>query len=195
VILSEAPPDAWVDQLVRDLGPGASCARVEHERGRRYEYGMAVCSRWLVRLEEAVPLPNGKGMSVVADVNGCHLRLFVVDGLSNPFRSRLPFLQAIVAACRVARDADRPFDLIVGDFNTPSQSLGLDGLAVEGYTLASRSAAGWRATFPSWLPIYDIDHVWLTRGLRVGSAWCFNGAHSDHRGQVAHLLVPQVSVP
>jgi len=142
-----------------------------------------------------VPLPNGKGMSVVVHVKGCRLRIFVVDGLSNPFRSRLPFLHAIVAACRAARDANRPFDVVVGDFNTPGQSLGFDRLVKEGYTLASRSAAGWRATFPSWLPIYDIDHIWLACGPRVGSASFFYGPSSDHRGQVARLLVPEASNP
>ncbi len=195
VILSEAPPAAWVDELVGDLGPGAYCARIENEPGRPYEFGLAVCSRWPVRLEEGVPLPNGKGMSVVAHVKGCRLRIFVVDGLSNPFRSRLPFLQGVVAACRAARGAGRPFEVVVGDFNTPSQSLGFDRLVKEGYTLASRSAAGWRATFPSWLPIYDIDHVWLGRGLRVGSASFFSGPSSDHRGQVARLLLTEASNP
>ncbi len=35
VILSEAPSAAWIDELVGDLGPGASCARIENEPGRR----------------------------------------------------------------------------------------------------------------------------------------------------------------
>jgi endonuclease/exonuclease/phosphatase family metal-dependent hydrolase len=190
IILSEAPASAWVDQLVGDLGAGASRAPIESERGSRHWFGVVVCSRWSVRLEEVVSLPNGKGMNVVAHVNGRHLRILVVDGKSNPFISRLPFLEGIVATCRTARDAGRPFDVVVGDFNTPSRSLGFDRLVEEGFTLASRSTAGWRATFPSWLPIYDIDHVWLGRSLRVGSASFFNGPNSDHRGQVAHLLVP-----
>ncbi len=42
VILSEAPRAAWVDELVGDLGPGASCARIENERGRRYEFQRAI---------------------------------------------------------------------------------------------------------------------------------------------------------
>ena len=25
--------------------------------------------------------------------------------------------------------------------------------------------SGWRATFPAWLPVYDIDHVWIGRNL------------------------------
>ncbi len=132
-------------------------------------------------------------MSIVAHVKGCRLRILVVDGVSNPFCSRLPFLQGIVAACRAARNVGQPFDVIVGDFNTPSQSLGFDRLVKEGYTLASRSAAGWRATFPSWLPIYDIDHIWVGRELRIASASFFNGPSSDHRGQVAHLLLPAAS--
>jgi len=190
IVLSEAPPAAWIDQLVADLGPGASRAGVEHLRGSCYWHGLAVCSRWPVRLEEVISFPNGEGMSVIVDVDRRPLRILVVDGKSNPFVSRLPFLGGIVATSRAARDAGRPFDVIVGDFNTPSRSLGFDPLVKQGYALASDSAAGWRATFPSWLPIYDIDHVWLAPELRVGRASFFNGPYSDHRGQIAHLLVP-----
>jgi endonuclease/exonuclease/phosphatase family metal-dependent hydrolase len=194
VILSEAPTGAWVDQLVADLGPGATRAHIEHESGNPYWYGLAVCSRWPVLFEEGVALPNGKGMSVTVTTASGPLRILVVDGMSSPFLSRLPFLNAVIAACHAARIAGRPYDLVVGDFNTPSRSLGFDRLIEEGYTLASRSAAGWRATFPSWLPVYDIDHVWLGRGLRVGSARFFNGPHTDHRGQIARIVVPEPKI-
>jgi hypothetical protein len=128
-------------------------------------------------------LPGGAGMSVTAEVRGRRLRLLCVDGQSNPFRSRLPFLEAIADLCRAASAAGRPFDVVVGDFNTPARSLGFDSVMDQGYTLASRSAAGWRGTFPSWLPLYDIDHVWLGPGLGVRSCRLYNGPATDHRGQ------------
>jgi endonuclease/exonuclease/phosphatase family metal-dependent hydrolase len=127
-------------------------------------------------------------MSVTADVRGQPLRLLVVDGRSNPFRSRLLFLRAIADACRAAAEEGRPFDAVAGDFNTPSPSIGFDAMMAQGYALASRSARGWRGTFPSWLPIYDIDHVLLAPGLRVGSCTLFHGPATDHRGQFVRLL-------
>src|SRR5262249_39741774 len=136
-------------------------------------------------------LPGGMGISVAADIEGHRIRMMVVDGISSPFRPRLPFLRAIARACDEAEATGRPFDLVLGDFNTPSRSVGFDELEALGYRLAGRSAGGWRATFPSWLPIYDIDHIWLRPGLRLGSFAFFNGPHTDHRGQVVRVLLTE----
>ncbi len=188
VILSEAPPDDWLAQLVSDLGPGSSLVSIHHDPRSSYWYGLAVISRRLLRQEPAPSLPNGSAFSVVAEVDGRDLRLLVVDGISTPTRSRLPFLAAIADSCRQAREQGRPYDLVLGDFNTPSRSLGFDELEGLGYTLAGRSAAGWRATFPAWLPVYDIDHVWLAPELTLASCSFFNGSHTDQRGQFVRIL-------
>jgi endonuclease/exonuclease/phosphatase family metal-dependent hydrolase len=187
VILSEAPRQGWVKQLVSDLGTGADCVGIQHDPGSRYWFGLVVCSRWPLRLEERHAFPAGVGMSVTAEVRGRPIRILAVDGQSNPFRSRLPFLQAISEACRAAAEDGRPFDIVAGDFNTPSRSLGFDDLVGQGYQFASQAARGWRATFPAWLPVYDIDHVLVGHGRRA--SWCtlFNGPATDHRGQVARL--------
>jgi endonuclease/exonuclease/phosphatase family metal-dependent hydrolase len=183
IVLSELPPVDWMTQLVDDMGAGASTVYLAHDRSSRHEFRMAVCSRWPIQLNERVSLPGGAGMSVTAEVRGRRLRLLCVDGQSNPFRSRLPFLVAITDLCSAASAAGRPFDLVVGDFNTPARSLGFDAMMDQGYTLASKSDAGWRGTFPSWLPLYDIDHVWLGPALDVRSCRLFNGPATDHRGQ------------
>ena len=171
------------------MGPGADCVGIHHDPTSRYWFRLAVCSRWPIRLEEYVELPGGVAMSVTAEVRGHPLRLLVVDGKSNPFQSRLPFVRAIADDCRTAAVSGRPYDAVAGDFNTPSRSIGFDVLTAQGYQLASRSAGGWRGTFPSWLPLYDIDHVWLRPGLRVRSCTLFNGSASDHRGQIVRVLL------
>jgi endonuclease/exonuclease/phosphatase family metal-dependent hydrolase len=191
IILSEAPPGDWIERLVGDLGPGANFVGIHHDPRSPYWYRLAVCSRWPVRMDRRLPLPGGMGIGVVADIEGRLIRMLVVDGISSPFRSRLPFLRAIARACEEADATGRPFDLVLGDFNTPSRSLGFDELDALGYRLAGRSARGWRATFPSWLPIYDIDHVWFRAALRLGSCAFFNGPHTDHRGQVVRVLLPK----
>jgi endonuclease/exonuclease/phosphatase family metal-dependent hydrolase len=194
-VLSEAPPGDWIDRLVVDLGPGASYVGIHHDPRSPYWYRMVVCSRWPVQLDERLVLPGGSAMSVTAEVRGRRVRLLVVDGVSSPTRSRLPFLRAIAAACRDAGSAGRPYDLVLGDFNTPSRSLGFDELEALGYCLAGRSARGWRGTFPAWLPVYDIDHVWLGAGHRPASAAFFNGPSTDHRGQVVRILLPKEPPP
>jgi endonuclease/exonuclease/phosphatase family metal-dependent hydrolase len=189
IILSELPRAEWLSLLLDELGPGASCAGVEHDARSNYWYRMAVCSRWPVRLEKQMRLPGGAAMSVRCDIRGHTMRVLVVDGKSNPFASRLPFLRAIAELCRAAAFEGRPYDVVAGDFNTPARSVGFDLLTAQGYSLASRSARGWRATFPSFLPIYDIDHVWLRPGLHLRSSTVFTGAASDHRGQFASVLL------
>ncbi|MGP0063581.1 MAG: endonuclease/exonuclease/phosphatase family protein [Isosphaeraceae bacterium] len=184
IVLSEAPADERLGQLATDLGAGTSYVGIFHDPRRPYWYRMVVCSRWPVRLEGRVPVPGGVAMSVTAEVRGRDYRLLVVDGVSSPSRSRLPFLGAIADACRESASSGRPYDCVVGDFNTPSRSLGFDELADQGYQLAGRSSSGWRATFPAWLPVYDIDHVWVGPRLRILSCTLFNGPWTDHRGQI-----------
>ncbi len=193
IVLSEAPPAEWIASLVHDLGTGASSVDVRNEPTSPYWYHLVVVSRWPIRLEGSFRFSGGAGMAVEARVDGRRIRLLVVDGMSRPTQSRLPFLGAVAATSREAELAGRPFDLILGDFNTPARSLGFDGLTGLGYRLAGRFAPGWRGTFPAWVPVYDIDHVWVGSRLRIRSDAFFQGPHSDHRGQVVHLLVPEES--
>ena len=195
IILSELPPADWIAKLVADLGPGADMATTEHDPRNPHWFRMGVYSRWPVRLEERVPLPGGAAMSATVSVRGTPLRFLVVDGRSNPFRSRLPFLAAIAQMCRIAAEQGRPFDVVAGDFNTPSQSVGFDDLKKQLYNLAGRATHGWRGTFPAFLPIYDIDHVWLGPGLRLRSCTFFNGPSSDHRGQFVSVLRTDAEAP
>jgi endonuclease/exonuclease/phosphatase family metal-dependent hydrolase len=134
-------------------------------------------------------------MSVSGEIRGDCIRLLVVDGISSPFRSRIPFLQAVARECRQAAASGRPYDIVLGDFNTPSRSLGFDDLQALDYRLAGRSARGWRGTFPAWLPVYDIDHVWVRAGLGIGACSFFNGPSTDHRGQMVRILLPREAPP
>jgi len=186
-ILSEAPPGDWLDRLVDDLGPDGRCVRVEHPPTSHYWYRPAVVSRWPIRLEGAVSLPDGAGMVVAAEVRGQPLRILVVDGESHPLRSRTPFLRGVAAICREANREGRPFDLVAGDFNSPARCLGFDAIAAQGYRLAGRSTVGWRGTFPAPLPWLDIDHVWTARVHAIRSSTFFRGSDSDHRGAVVRL--------
>jgi endonuclease/exonuclease/phosphatase family metal-dependent hydrolase len=195
IVLSEAPPGDWLDRLVEGFGQGASYVGMHHDPRRPYWYRLAVCSRWPIRLEEQLALPGGVAMSVSGEVKGRRFRLLVVDGLSSPMRSRIPFLHAIAEECRKAVESGHPYSLVLGDFNTPSRSRGFDSLEALGYRLAGRSARGWRGTFPSWLPVYDIDHVWLGAGVSLGSCTFFNGPYSDHRGQIVRVYLPKEARP
>ncbi len=189
VVLSEAPPADWLDQLVDEMGPGANRVQVENEPGASAWFKLVVCSKGPLRLVRREPIADGTGMVVEAEVEGRTVRLLVVDAQSRPTIPRSPRLLDIAAACRRAREAGEPIDVVVGDFNTLSRSLGFDAIEAEGYALAARSARGWRGTFPSILPIYDIDHVFIRRDDPLVGCRFFTNLASDHRGQVARLRV------
>ena len=187
-VLSEAPPDDWLDQLVGEMGPGASRVQAENgPEGGGYWFKLVVCSKGPLRLVRREPIADGAGMVVEAEVRGRTVRLLVVDAQSPPLIPRSPRLLAVAAACRRAREAGEPIDVVVGDFNAVSRSLGFDAIEAEGYALASRSSRGWRGTFPSFLPAYDIDHAFVRREAPIVGCRFFTNFASDHRGQVARF--------
>jgi len=190
VVLSESPADPWLDALVADLGPGASRVQVANEPLAPYCFKLVACSRGPLRLVRREAIADGAAMVVEADVRGKTVRLMVVDGQSNPTRWRTPMLDEIAVALLRAKAGGEPIDAVLGDFNSVSRSLGFDAIAEAGYALASRSSAGWRGTFPSFLPLYDIDHVWVRAdrpGLRDE---LFTRTSSDHRGQLVRFTIP-----
>jgi endonuclease/exonuclease/phosphatase (EEP) superfamily protein YafD len=80
---------------------------------------------------------------------------------------------------------------MLGDVNTPARLLGFDALAAAGGGLARAAlwSGAWRATWPSFVPIplYEIDHVWVSRSWNVQRASFFSCWGSDHRGQLVEM--------
>ena len=185
LVLSEAPPDDWLDSLVSDLGPTGTRVQVENEPGAGYWYKLAVCSRRPLHFLYRTTLRGGVALAVEARTEGGGVvRLLVVDGQSHPFLWRTPFLHDVAGLCQRADKVGRPFDLVVGDFNSVARSLGFDALAEAGYALASWESLNWRGTFPSFAPAYDIDHIWIRRDHLGGlDHQMFTSLASDHRGQ------------
>jgi endonuclease/exonuclease/phosphatase (EEP) superfamily protein YafD len=187
VVLSEAPPDDWLDQLAAEMGPGTTRVQVENGPEDVYWFKLVVFSKGPLRLMRREPVADGAGMVVEAEVRGRRARLLVVDARSSPLLPREPRLLDVADACRRAREEGEPFDVVLGDFNALSRSLGFDAIGAEGYALAARSCRGWRATFPSYAPIYDIDHVFIRRDDPLLEARLFTNFASDHRGQVVRF--------
>lgn len=79
--------------------------------------------------------------------------------------------------------------LILGDFNTPSDSVHFDALR-EGWDLATDLAGdGYRPTWPMPFPVLDIDQVWVRRdaGVRVLRAVSGWSRATDHRPVIVDL--------
>jgi endonuclease/exonuclease/phosphatase (EEP) superfamily protein YafD len=189
VVLSEAPTTARLDSLQRRLGESWSSARVERGPVKPGYYQLAVMSRWPVRKGPRITIRNGTAVEIDVEHPERIIRMLLVDGVSRVRTLRTPMLQDIAAACRQAQDRGHPFDTVVGDFNTPSQSVAFEALrsVAGGYTVASYASTGWRGTWPMLMPVYDIDHVCVRAGVEVLGCSLFTNLASDHRGQIARL--------
>jgi len=186
VVLNEAPTGPALDQLCRRLGRTWTIAWRENAPGSPYWYRIAVASRWRVVLEREVSVPNGAAIAVLIEPpDAPPLRVLAVDGVSDPRVPRTPMLSAVLDYCRLQSHANRPIDVIAGDFNTVSTSVGFDHYERNYFRLASGRCTGWRGTFPSVLPLYDIDHIWLGPRLRPVSCRMLSSGSTDHRGQAA----------
>ena len=186
VVLNEAPTGPALDQLCRRLGRTWTIAWRENAPGSPYWYRIAVASRWRVVLEREVSVPNGAAIAVLIEPpDAPPLRVLAVDGVSDPRVPRTPMLSAVLDYCRLQSHANRPIDVIAGDFNTVSTSVGFDHYERNYFRLASGRCTGWRGTFPSALPLYDIDHIWLGPRLRPVSCRMLSSGSTDHRGQAA----------
>jgi endonuclease/exonuclease/phosphatase family metal-dependent hydrolase len=180
VLLSESPPDPWVAVLLRELGPEWTSVGIEHPRGEVDWYKLVILSRKPIRDEGQVSAAEGR--AIEASI-GRH-RFLLVDHVSTPRRWRVPFLLALADDIERAERTGQPYDVVAGDFNTPARSVGFAEIERAGYSLASRARLGWRATWPSFFPILDIDHVWVSRARRIKSVKMVRAPVGDHLGQL-----------
>ena len=185
VILSEAPPDEKLASLSARLGPEWSFKVSRNVPGSRYWYGIAIVTRGPIDNVNELPLPNGAALAADVTVQSFGpIRVLAVDGVSNPRLSRGPLLAAVVRHA-----AAEDVDVVAGDFNAVSRSIGFDGLRGRGFELASLACEGWRGTFPSTLPLYDIDHIWLGGSLSPSGCVMLRSPGTNHRGQLACVSV------
>lgn len=105
----------------------------------------------------------------------------VADVYPLPFRSREGQLKELLDHAQGRSDA-----IMMGDFNTPLESVWLDPYR-ERYTQALEQAGkGFKETWPLGLPLLSLDHLWLGRDWEVVEARkVWKVPHSDH----AALLV------
>jgi endonuclease/exonuclease/phosphatase (EEP) superfamily protein YafD len=162
---------------------------------------LAIYSSWPLQLERRIKFRNAQAMRVLVTVKNQPLRLLAVDGernmseqvvlLSKPIlpRWRIPMLTDINNYLARTERQGQPIDIIAGDFNALSRSRGFDAFVntVGGYQLASQFANGWRGTWLSYLPLLDIDHVWMHKRFQgIKTTFITNWA-TDHRGQVVQF--------
>ena len=131
---------------------------------------------WAEGIYAAILTINGPGFEVTP------LKILLIDLPSDPNRSRWQIAARLDDLLSKA-EFDEP-DLIVGDFNMPSNSRAFGGL-FKGYARAwSESGEGWGPTYPREWPIARIDHVLVGPTVDVTSIGTIDPGRGRHRLQV-----------
>ncbi len=165
------PPASGADDALREAMPLHSIVRVGG--------GMVVVTRGQVGTVRRSRL----GRSGRAAVERIHVRgrtvvAIHVDLASSPTRSRGP---AFVSLDRlIARHAADPL-LVVGDFNTPRESVHFDAWRGPLAHAFETAGTGYVPTWPVPVPVLALDHVWASPQVRVRTCRQLWEACSDHR--------------
>ena len=123
--------------------------------------------------------PDGsRARQITTTFHGQTLNLVIVDIQANPFWSRR---EPLAHVAEVVTPLAGGATLVLGDFNTPTDSALLAPLRSE-YTLAFDLAGqGYRATWPLPLPVLAIDQAWVSPSVDVTSCRHLWTRASDHR--------------
>lgn len=199
-IISETPSKKRLNQLIEQLGNPWTMVMYEETRWNP----LAVASLWPLSIERIVKIRNGVAMVVVVMVEEQPLRILAIDGkrnMSNQLvvmskrvlpRWREPMLKSTARFLEHSAQQGKTIDLIAGDFNALGASLGFKPFTFigGGYYLASQFSFGWRGTWMSYFPLYDIDHVWVHKRFKGLHTELITNWATDHRGQRVQFQSP-----
>lgn len=121
-------------------------------------------------------------------IQGREVCLLMVDIDSRPDQSRKPAfdrLREIVVAYSAV-----PL-VVLGDFNTPADSVHFDRLRELLTEAFDASGHGYTPTWPMPLPVMQLDQIWSNKHLRCVRAEHFASLYSDHRAIVADFEFAQ----
>lgn len=111
-------------------------------------------------------------------IGGSDVTILLTDISSSLIRSRA---KAITTLKSIADSlSDRPV-IIMGDFNTPDDSVWFDGLRPNFQNAFRTRGSGYAATWPLPVPVLTLDQVWTNDRVSVHRCWHGLSALSDHR--------------
>lgn len=170
----------------------AAMARLWHQYLPHYnvftfDSGIALLSRFPVRpVRRGSLAQRGRYEHCEVRVGNATVQLVVVDLRGEPLHPRRPPLEALTAV--LAPLTGQPV-IVMGDFNTPTDSVFLADLRRSYVNAFEVAGNGYAATWPALAPVLTIDHVWVGTGLEVdhcalGTSWA-----SDHRWVEARITI------
>ncbi|MCA9072892.1 MAG: endonuclease/exonuclease/phosphatase family protein, partial [Planctomycetaceae bacterium] len=121
-------------------------------------------------------------------VAGREVTVFLVDINSNPFFCREEALKTLHARTKQASSGTV---LVMGDFNTPSDSVHLQGLRNDFSNALEVAGQGTGETWPTPFPVLAIDQIWVNRKRVLSRAGQECSMYSDHRAVIAELALSE----
>jgi endonuclease/exonuclease/phosphatase (EEP) superfamily protein YafD len=162
--------------LARNLPPGYIALKPEHGMGFLVRQGTAKVNG-LTKVSR-----RSKFLSLDVSVHGRMHRILLVDGDATPALPRQDLLYRTLAA------GSQPGCIIMGDFNTPLESMWFDFWRAAGLRHGGEAShSGFRETWPSPWPVLTIDHIWCAKDLRPVHLERIRLKSSDHVGLMVRL--------
>jgi vancomycin resistance protein VanJ len=118
-------------------------------------------------------------------IKGREVFLLMVDFTASPFLPREPGFDRLFRI--VDAYSEHPL-IVIGDFNTPADSVHFDRLRARLTNAFETAGRGYAATWPMPLPVLQLDHIWTTKHLRVIRCEHRTSLWSDHRAIVADVV-------
>ena len=112
----------------------------------------------------------------VVEVDTKRLEIIIVDVHSDPTTFRKQSIESVAKLVR----SDRP-QLLVGDFNTPSDSKHWMEVMTKHQDAFDLAGNGYRATWPVPVPMMQLDYAWVNEHIRVEKCELGWSWRSDHR--------------
>ncbi len=148
--------------------------------------GMLLLSRGPITEEARLELGDGgRCRRFILSVRGRRMRILLVDIKSNPFLRRREPLEALDRHVRSL--ADEPL-VIMGDFNTPGDSVWFESLRDHCRNAFEVAGRGYRPTWPVPVPVLRLDHIWCNAAVTPIRAWHEWSIASDHRAVIAEIV-------
>ena len=196
VLLQESPGREAIEELARELfgeGGGVLCG-----------YDASILARWRIETRPVAPssdfvhgvvtLPSGMAVDVVSlRLNPPVGRLdFWSPGFWRAHRDNRVKHRDQIRDVMDALDGSLTGNVIVGgDFNAPAGDGALAHLRPRLHDTFRRAGRGWGNTGTNEFPLFRVDQIWASRGLRAESVRAQATFHSDHRMVVCDLVVGQ----
>ncbi|AUC83595.1 endonuclease/exonuclease/phosphatase family protein [Lacinutrix sp. Bg11-31] len=119
---------------------------------------------------------------ITAVVNDKTIKLLIADVYASLFYSKAETLKTIIDFSET-----HEVDFILGDFNTPYESIHFNNYK-NNYTSLRDYSDGFTATWPFGIPLLELDQIWVGKSIYASRLNKYNYSFSDHQLLIAEYL-------